>query len=161
MLALRRVALELFCTAALVHGQAQISSGDLTGTVTDPSGARVARAKITATNPERGYTRNAVSDDHGEYQISLLPPGEYRVRAEAPGFAVSNFESVEVRVGDTLVLPIKMVLSGTSTELNIVAEAPAVDVHRTQQASTIQERDHGRPCSCQRWWVASCPAPVA
>lgn len=119
-------------------GQAQISSGDLTGTVTDPSGATVANARVTASNPERGFTRSALSNHDGRFDLPLLPPGTYRVRVESTGFAVTNIQGVEVRVGDTVTLPVRLVLSDVSTEVSVQAEAQTVDVQRTQQSSTIQ-----------------------
>ncbi|MGH9631875.1 MAG: carboxypeptidase regulatory-like domain-containing protein, partial [Bryobacteraceae bacterium] len=119
-------------------GQAQINSGDITGTVTDASGGRLASARIAATEVSRGVTRSAQTDTSGDYRLSLLPPGLYRVRVEAPGFAATVVENVEVRVGDTVVLPIRMEVSQVATEISVTAEAPVVDSERTQQASTIQ-----------------------
>jgi hypothetical protein len=128
----------LFVFAASAFGQAQISSGDITGTVTDASGARVAEARITASDPDRGLSRSTQSGVDGVFRLSLLPPGVYRVRAEAPGFAATNVERVEVRVGDTVDLPIELVVSNVSTEVSVVADAPVVESERTQQSSTIQ-----------------------
>lgn len=125
-------------SAASLYAQAQISSGDLSGTVSDPSGGRVAQVKITATQPESGYSRTTSTNASGEYRIGTLPPGVYRVRAEASGFSTSNIDGVEIRVGDSVVVPIDMVLGQVSAEVNIMAETPAVDVERTQQSSTIQ-----------------------
>jgi hypothetical protein len=138
MSALRSVPLFLLTAALSCFGQAQVSSGDITGIVTDPSGGAIAGARITATEGGRGLTRTTQSNQAGEYRLSLLTPGQYRVRVEAPGFALKNIEGVEVRVGDTVVLPVDMVLTQVTTEVSVVAEAPVVDSERTQQSSTIQ-----------------------
>jgi hypothetical protein len=58
----------------------------MTGTVTDPSGAVVARAAVTMTNLETQVKRSAVTDDGGRFTIPSLPPATYRVTVEAPGF---------------------------------------------------------------------------
>jgi hypothetical protein len=128
----------LVLTTVLCFGQAQISSGDLTGTITDPSGARIAHAKVTAANPASGYTRSAETDEDGTYRIGLLPPGVYRVRVESAGFATSVVDRVEIRVGDSVVLPVQLSVGQVSTEVQVDATPPAVDVERTQQSSTIQ-----------------------
>jgi hypothetical protein len=138
MLALRRASVIAAIFGCSLFGQAQVSSGDITGSVLDPTGAVLANAKITASDPERGTTRTTTSDNRGEYRIPLLPPGSYRVRAEAPGFAVTNIDGVEVRVGDVVVLPISMVLTQVSTEVNVLADAPVVESEKTQQSMTIQ-----------------------
>jgi hypothetical protein len=133
-----RFSVFLLIFAAGAFAQAQISSGDISGVVTDPSGARIKGVKVTATEAERGITRIAESDDSGDYRLVLLPPGTYRVRAEAPGFAVKNITGVQVRVGDIVTLPIDMVLSQVSTEVMVEADAAVVESERTQQSNTIQ-----------------------
>lgn len=130
----------LAAATAAVFAQSQVSSGDLTGTVSDPAHAAIQRATITATNPDRGITRTALSGANGEYRIPLLPPGMYRVRVEAPGFATKVIDRVEIRVGDTVALPVEMVVSQVSTEVSVIAEPPVVDSQRTQQSSTLQSQ---------------------
>jgi hypothetical protein len=140
MSALRCALLHPLVFATIAFGQAQISSGDLTGVVTDPAGARIANAKITAFDSARGISRTVVSDSSGDYHVAALRPGTYRVRAESPGFATKVIEGVEIRIGDTVVLPIPMILSEVSQEVNVIAETPVVDVERTQQSSTVQRQ---------------------
>src|SRR5438874_1909655 len=108
MTALGRAALAALIQSALAFGQAQVSSGDIKGTVTDPSGSVLKQAKITVTDPDRGITRTVTSNDSGDFLIPLLPPGHYRIRIEAAGFATKTLENVEVRVGDTVVVPASM-----------------------------------------------------
>jgi hypothetical protein len=127
------------CAAAvLVFGQAQISSGDIRGTVVDPSGAVIARATVTISDPDRGFTRSTQTDQAGTYSLPLLRPGLYRLRFEAPGFAVQVLERVEVRVGDTVVLNTPLSLLAVATEVTVDAEIPVVEPGRTQQANTIE-----------------------
>src|SRR5215471_11216247 len=59
------------------------STGALTGTVTDPSGAVVQNAKITLRNYGTNETLTAISDQDGLYRFALLPPGEYELTVEA------------------------------------------------------------------------------
>jgi hypothetical protein len=72
------------------------SPGLLTGKVTNPSGAPVVNATVTATNLETNQPRTATSGKDGMYGISNLPPGNYRVRFEATGFQVLEVPSTTV-----------------------------------------------------------------
>ena len=73
-----------FSGAALAQS---ISSAQLSGTVKDPKGAVVANATITVRDASRNFERAARSDTNGDYQFLQLPPGQYTVTVEAPGFA--------------------------------------------------------------------------
>lgn len=61
-------------------------SGDLTGTVTDPSGAVVPKAAVTLKNIGTGQTLTTTTNNSGAYRFSLLQPGPYTVSATASGF---------------------------------------------------------------------------
>ena len=61
-------------------------TGALSGTVTDPSGAVVPNVTVTATSVDTGAVRTATTGGDGSYIISLLQPGNYRVRFDAAGF---------------------------------------------------------------------------
>src|ERR1700757_3535057 len=67
--------------------------GEITGVVTDPSGAVVAQAAVTVTNPETNFTRKVTTNVSGNYSFPALLPGTYNVRAETQGF------QAEVRTG--------------------------------------------------------------
>jgi hypothetical protein len=138
MLALRRAVYLGAFIYALAAAQAQISSGDLTGVVRDPSGGHIPKASITVNAPERGFSRAAETDEDGRYRLVLLPPGTYAVRVEAPGFAATLIRGVEVRVGDTVTLPVELALAQVATEVSVLADTPAVEPERTQQSSTVQ-----------------------
>jgi hypothetical protein len=114
------------------------ASGDLTGTVTDPSGKSVPNAKITATETGRGVQRSAVTDERGEYRLTGLAPTAYQVAVEASGFhnALSN---VTLTVGQILVLDFRLELASASTTVVVNTEAPAVDTQRGSQANTLTQ----------------------
>src|SRR5437773_11124374 len=65
---------------------AQVTSGSLTGVVTDPTGAVVPGAKVLATDTDKGYDYSALADSVGRYVITNLPPSTYSISAVAPGF---------------------------------------------------------------------------
>src|ERR1700690_1244186 len=78
------------CLVALLFGgsllQGQGFTAEVLGTVTDSTGALVAGAIITAANIATGVHSTAVTDSKGTYTVVQLPPGDYQVTAEAPGF---------------------------------------------------------------------------
>lgn len=134
-----RLIVMLVLAGIRVFPQAQSNSGDIRGTVVDPTGSLVASAKITLTDPDRGLTRNAESDTDGKFTFSILPPGRYRVRVESAGFTTKVLEGVEVRVGDTVSMVVQMAISQVSTEIEVQAGVEVVEVERIQQANTIEQ----------------------
>src|SRR6187551_1090239 len=98
-----RSALRLLGCALLVLGTirpaaAQSVTGTILGTVTDPSGAVVAGAKVTILNEGTGLTRTATSDVSGEYTAPSLPTGRYTVMSEMAGFKALALSNIEVGV---------------------------------------------------------------
>ena len=69
---------------------AQEVTASITGTVTDPSGAAVGGATVTATSVERGITYTAQTNDSGLYRIAQLPVGTYELKVEKAGFALAS-----------------------------------------------------------------------
>jgi hypothetical protein len=77
--------------------------GALTGTVTDPSGAPVVFAIVTATSVDTCQTRPEVTETDGSYHFSL-PPGNYRVRFESFGYRTAEISSASINASETAVL---------------------------------------------------------
>ncbi len=75
-------------------------TGEVTGTVTDATGALVAEATVTATNTATQQVRSASSNDTGTYTLPYLQPGVYELRAEKTGFKLITHPGVNVQVGD-------------------------------------------------------------
>src|SRR5579864_3892768 len=88
-------ALALFSLAAVAQS---ITSGDIAGVVTDPSGAVVPSAKVTATNDNTGVSHSTATNGEGFYRFSFLQPGPYTVTAEAKGFQTTSLKA-QVGVG--------------------------------------------------------------
>jgi hypothetical protein len=136
-----------FISAALlsasVFSQSTSTGGDIRGVVTDPSGGAIARAKLTLSNPGRGYTRTAESDAMGEYSIPIVPPGVYSLRVEAQGFNTKVMDNIQVRVGDSIGIPVMLDVGNVTTEVKVIAETPVIEPERVQQANTIESRQIG------------------
>ncbi|HYG97684.1 MAG TPA: carboxypeptidase regulatory-like domain-containing protein [Terriglobales bacterium] len=123
----------VLCSTALF---AQTETGQITGTVTDPSGAAVTGATVTVRSLDRAFNRTSTTGPSGGYTITNLQPGRYEVSIAAPGFA--NFaRQVQVTVGsrNTIDAPLGVAAAGTTVE---VVAAGGVEVNtQDQQLSQV------------------------
>ena len=102
----------------------------VTGTVMDPSGAVIPSASITLTNIGTGAQRTTVSDSQGGYTITQVPPGKYRINAQAPGFAEAVINNIELLVNQPATIEVKFEKVG-STSQTVQVEATATQVNTT------------------------------
>src|SRR6187200_1323105 len=88
----------LFITILSLPISAQVSSGELVGTITDTSGAAVPNAKIVATNAQTNtVVRETTTSEDGTYAITLLPPGTYNLSVEAASFRRTVQNGIELQ----------------------------------------------------------------
>jgi hypothetical protein len=104
-------------TAPAAYGQSNIS-GDISGAVVDPSSAAVPDAVVTVTNSSNGQVKKAVSDRAGNYRVSLLEPGTYKVTVTAAGFETTTSQ-VTISAGVITPLTIKLTLGKASTTVEV------------------------------------------
>src|ERR1039457_577844 len=76
--------------AANVFGQASAINGEITGTVTDPSGAAVSGATVEISNTDTGFKQSAKTGDTGLYRFTVLPLGTYEIAVQAAGFGATR-----------------------------------------------------------------------
>lgn len=108
----------LFLLSALSLA-AQTDRATITGTVTDPSGRRVVGANIDVTSSATGLTRHAVTNEAGIYSITSLNTGSYGISIQAAGFAIHKTDSINVDVGQTLTLDVKLSLQGAAELIEV------------------------------------------
>src|SRR5712691_10510741 len=109
------------------------ATADLVGTVTDPSGAGVARAKVVAVNAGTGASRETVTDVSGDYTLTLLPPGAYNLSVEAPGFRKLAQNGVILQVDQHARINFALQVGQVSETVDVVASAPLLE----SQSSSI------------------------
>jgi hypothetical protein len=112
---------------------AQVPTGTIVGTVTDPSGAVIAKAKISITNKDTGASRVTESSTDGTFSAPSLPPGSYEVRVEASGFA-AHIRSTDIATGATTTLNVALQVGAAKEIVEVQAGAPAVDL----ESNTVQ-----------------------
>lgn len=135
-----------------VHAQ---TTGTLSGTTYDQSGAIVAHAQVVMKNDASGITRQTVSNSAGVFSISAVPPGTYTVTVSAPGFTSWQESGIAFSQGASLNLPnIKLQVGATTNQVEVVSGANAVVPSDTSALNTtlnnhmvselsIQGRDAG------------------
>ena len=105
---------------------AQKVTGTISGVVSDPAGAVISGAEITATNPATGATRTVKSSDHGEYSFADLPAGNYDITAKQANFKEYVSKGVQLFVSSTTTVN-AMLQIGSVTE-QVTVEASSVQV---------------------------------
>jgi hypothetical protein len=135
----RLLAAALFSTLLAVAGYAQTFRGAINGSVTDPSGAVVANAKVTATNVGTSVVLNTVTTSNGEYSFQDLPLGTYKVTVSAGGFSQVTVDQVSVTAGSIYTLPVQLKMGQQTTAIEVSAAALAVDTTTTTQTDTITD----------------------
>jgi hypothetical protein len=120
---------------------AQSNASDLNGTVTDPNGAVVAGATVTARNPATGLTRTVTANDEGIYQFIGLPPDDYEITVEAPTFKKTVISPVKLTVGQVAELGITLEIGAQDVIVNVSGDEVAlVETTRTSVANTIDQQ---------------------
>jgi hypothetical protein len=120
---------------------AQSSTATITGLVTDPSGAVIAGAKVTATNTATGVPHSVNTTSSGSYTLPNLPAGSYTVKVEASRFAAAEVKDVKVNVGDSRDLNVKMSVEGAKTTVEVTAEAPLIETTKTEVSTSVSDLD--------------------
>jgi hypothetical protein len=127
------VALMLFSVAPFALGQSTVGTGNIQGTVTDPTGAVVPAAAVQITNRDTGQKVKVTTTGSGTYNSGTLQPGNYTVRVQAAGFEAIDTPAV-VQVGN--ITPVNVKLGITKAEQSISVEASSVHIDTDQ--ATVQ-----------------------
>src|SRR5579872_3921 len=125
----------LFVVASVV-GLAQANS-DLTGIVTDQTGAVVPDAKIVVTDPATGFTKSTTSGATGLYDISGLNPANYNMKVTAKGFQGFAQNGIAVNVSSTSRVDIKLTVGAETQTVTVEADALAVQADSNVVSSLI------------------------
>src|SRR4029077_20050222 len=112
-------------------------TASITGTVTDPSGAVVTGALVTAPLTERGLTYTAESNDSGLYRIGQLPVGTYSLKVEKSGFSAASHPAFVLTLNQVARVDVAMKLGQTSETVEVTSAAPILETDVTQVDTII------------------------
>ncbi|MCC6619543.1 MAG: TonB-dependent receptor [Chloroflexi bacterium] len=121
---------------------AQLQTGDLRGTITDPQGLALPGVTVTVSSPQLIAAQlTTVTSDTGDYRFTYLPPGTYRLSAELQGFQTQVREGVAVNVGSTTDVAIRMAVGQVSEVVTVTGGAVAAAVENTQLSLNIKPQE--------------------
>jgi hypothetical protein len=120
-------------------GQAQITTGNIQGTVMDEKGGSVPDATVQVNNLDTNLTKTSTTGSDGEYQFLSLPPGRYTVTVSKAGFATIAQTGAMLTVGQVMSLPVMMKVSATQERIEVTATPDLVDTASASSSSTLDE----------------------
>src|SRR5438876_7732475 len=136
----RLIAIISLAIASAVVCSAQVEQGSITGSVTDQSDALVAGAQVTVRNVRTGVKAVTRTNADGYYSAPYLPPGEYEVAVENSGFKKASVTGVNLTVGLTATINVKLEVGTVQSEVRVEASA----VQLEQQSSSLGNVVSGR-----------------
>jgi len=122
-----------------VSGFAQVTTGSISGTISDDSGASLPGVTVTGRNIATGATRTSVTDSAGRFELPLLQPGTYTVTGELDGFRPTTSSNVVVNLGGNVSLSMRMRV-GVAETVTVTASAPLVETTRTEVTTVVDEK---------------------
>ena len=117
---------------------AQLSTGQMSGQVTDESGAVLPGVTVTATQTDTGATRTVVTGENGSYVLPNLPTGPYRLEAMLQGFRAYVQTGIVLQVAAAPVINVALALGNVEETVTVAADAPLVDVKSAGIGTVIE-----------------------
>jgi hypothetical protein len=146
--------------AGIVFGQ--VDRANLNGTVTDASGSLVPDARVEIVSQATGLTREAQTGPSGVYSIPGLPIGTYSLKITHSGFSLFEVKSIQLFVGQSRTLDAKLQVGGTTTQVEVVADAAALETSDAQVGNVIESRQLSDiPINGRNWATLQMLSPGA
>src|SRR6266571_3398555 len=127
----------LFTASAL----AQSTSGRILGTLTDQSGAAVARATVVVTDVQRGSSRTLTTDESGDYAAPDLPPGTYQIRVEAKGFKTVERPNVQIEVATDVRADFALQPGQITETVTVEEDVPLLNTTSSTLGGTLSNKE--------------------
>ena len=139
MFRISRLSAALFAIG-IAAAQETIHHASVSGRVTDPSGAVVERAAITARQLETNVSQSAETDREGRFRLTYLKVGTYEIKVQKAGFAIST-RQLSASVGAAYELAFALTVGSTETNVSVSAEATVLEAARSQIAGTVSQTE--------------------
>ncbi|HEX6804654.1 MAG TPA: carboxypeptidase regulatory-like domain-containing protein [Terriglobales bacterium] len=120
---------------------AQQITANIRGTVTDPSGALVQSATVTAVRAETGLTRTTTTDRNGNYVLLELPVGHYRLEVKATSFETYVQEGISLNVNETAVVPVHLAVGSEKEQIEVQSDTELIQPTVTSLGQPVLERE--------------------
>ena len=130
----------LLCVANSTLLLAQSTGGRILGRVADPSGAILAKAKVSLINEATGVSQEAETNDSGDYGFPQVAVGTYRLEVDLAGFKKSVQRGIVVDLSQVITLNVILQIGETKETVEVTSEAPLVDTTSTQLGAVMDQR---------------------
>ena len=130
-----RVVVFLFCW--MVMGWSQSSDASIAGSVTDGSGAVVAKARVTLENLRTGVKSSAVANEAGLFNFPAVSPGDYQLTAEADGFKRAVINKIPAEVGGRLNFAMQLEVGSLATSVEVTADSKLELAYATSTVGNV------------------------
>ena len=121
---------------------AQITTATIVGTISDPGGANVPNASVTAKNVDTGLTRTVTTGDDGSFRIEFLPVGNYTIEvAAASGFKKAFRDGIVLRVNDTARMDFALEVGSVDEQVTVTTAPPEVNTSSAELGRTVQTQE--------------------
>ena len=119
---------------------AQVVTADVVGTVSDPTGDLLPKVRITVVNVETELQRTIETGSDGNFEVTLLPVGRYRITAELVGFKMTTISEITLAQGDRQRLDIHMALGQVQETVEIQAQTPALQTDTSSLGTLFDQQ---------------------
>jgi len=121
---------------------AQITTATIVGTISDPSGAAVPNATVTAKNADTGLTRTVTTGDDGSFRVEFLPVGNYTIDVTATsGFKKAFRDSIVLRVNDTARMDFVLEVGSVDEQVTVTSAPPEINTSNAELGRTVQTQE--------------------
>lgn len=127
----------LFLSVQPAFSQASTALAQLNGSVSDPSGGLIAKAKINLRSVDTNQSYATTSNAQGYYVLSSIPPGNYELTATFTGFGKYS-QQMTLRVGQAATVDISMKVATAKEQVVVTAESPVIEVTRSEVSQVIE-----------------------
>lgn len=119
---------------------AQTPTGQITGRITDASGAVIPSATITVTSVDNGIARRAQSNESGYYTFSLVRPGDYSISAESEGFRSVHRTGVSISVDQVARIDFTMEVGAVTETIEVTGAAPTIESETSSLGTVVDSK---------------------
>ncbi|MGE3520073.1 MAG: carboxypeptidase regulatory-like domain-containing protein [Vicinamibacterales bacterium] len=156
---IRAVLLVLFAASSVTAQTTSATTASVTGIVTDSSSGALPGVTVNISGPSMMGAQSAITGGDGVYRLVAIPPGEYTVTYELPGFATVKRENVRLTANFTATINIALGIAALEENVIVTGASPVVDVQATAIATTFDKETLANLPSARDYWAILSEAP--
>ncbi len=156
---LRALSFIVLTAAAAAAQTTSATTSAINGTVSDDSDAVLPGVTVNMSGPSMMGIQSAVTNETGLYRFVAVPPGEYKLTFELPGFATVIRESVRLTANFTATIDVKLGVATLAENVVVTGDSPVVDIQSTSIATTFDKETLANLPSARDYWAILSEAP--